>query len=61
MTCLRSQVQFAVALALAIGCASAGARAAAPAPAPVTPELIAAAKKEGRVVFYTAVDVQVAE
>ncbi|HEY0525110.1 MAG TPA: extracellular solute-binding protein [Stellaceae bacterium] len=61
MTCFRSQVQFAVALVLAIGCASAGARAAAPAPTPVTPELIAAAKKEGRVVFYTAVDVQVAE
>ncbi|HET7594148.1 MAG TPA: extracellular solute-binding protein [Stellaceae bacterium] len=29
-------------------------------PSPVTPELIAAAKKEGKVVFYTAMDVEVA-
>ena len=37
------------------------AAAAAPAPATVTPELVAAAQKEGRVVFYTAMDIQVAE
>ena len=35
--------------------------AAAPAPSPVTPALVAAAQKEGKVVFYTAMDVQVAE
>jgi iron(III) transport system substrate-binding protein len=37
------------------------ARAAAPAPSKVTPELIEAAKKEGKVVWYTAVDLPVAE
>jgi iron(III) transport system substrate-binding protein len=37
------------------------ARAALPAATPVTPELIAAATKEGKVVWYTAVDVNVAE
>jgi iron(III) transport system substrate-binding protein len=36
-------------------------RAEAPPPTPVTPELVEAAKKEGKVVWYTAVDVQVAE
>ena len=35
--------------------------AAAPAPTKVTPELIAAAQKEGKVVWYTAVDLPVAE
>ena len=35
--------------------------AAQPAPAKVTPELIAAAEAEGKLVFYTAFDVQVAE
>ncbi|MGH6814371.1 MAG: ABC transporter substrate-binding protein, partial [Hyphomicrobiaceae bacterium] len=35
--------------------------AAAPAPAKVTPELIEAAKKEGKVVWYTAVDLPVGE
>ena len=35
--------------------------AAAPAPSKVTPELIEAAKKEGKVVWYTAVDLPVAE
>lgn len=33
---------------------------AAPAPSPVTPELVDAAKKEGKIVFYTAMDVEVA-
>lgn len=35
--------------------------AEAPAPYSVTPELVEAAKKEGKVVFYTATDVAVAE
>lgn len=35
--------------------------AAAPAPSKVTPELIDAAKKEGKAVWYTAVDLPVAE
>src|SRR3954462_15713532 len=34
---------------------------AAPAPGKITPELIEAAKKEGKVVWYTAVDLPVAE
>jgi iron(III) transport system substrate-binding protein len=38
-----------------------GADAAAPAPAKVTPELVAAAQKEGKVVWYTSVDLKVAE
>jgi iron(III) transport system substrate-binding protein len=37
------------------------ARAAAPAPSKVTPELIEAARKEGKVIWYTAVDLPVAE
>ncbi|HET7594106.1 MAG TPA: extracellular solute-binding protein [Stellaceae bacterium] len=35
--------------------------AAAPAPTPVTPELVAAAQKEGRVVFYTSIELRLAE
>jgi iron(III) transport system substrate-binding protein len=38
-----------------------GAQAAAPAPYDVTPQLVAAAKAEKKVVFYTATDVAVAE
>jgi len=34
---------------------------AAPPPAPVTPELVAAATAEGKVVFYTAMDLEVAQ
>src|SRR5690348_13858775 len=34
---------------------------AAPPPTPVTPELIAAATKEGKVVFYTSIEAEVAE
>ena len=41
--------------------ATAVAFAAAPAPTKITPELIEAAKKEGKVVFYTAIDLKVAE
>jgi iron(III) transport system substrate-binding protein len=37
------------------------ARAGAPPPTPVTPELIAAATKEGKVVFYTSIEAEVAE
>ncbi|MBI1779025.1 MAG: extracellular solute-binding protein [Proteobacteria bacterium] len=50
-------------LALAAGfmLAAEPALAAAPAPAPITPALIEAAKKEGKVVFYTSIDVQVIE
>jgi iron(III) transport system substrate-binding protein len=36
-------------------------RAQAPSPEPVTPALIEAAKKEGKLVFYTAMDLQLAE
>jgi iron(III) transport system substrate-binding protein len=36
-------------------------KAAAPAPEAITPALIEAAKKEGKVVFYTAMDLQFAE
>jgi iron(III) transport system substrate-binding protein len=35
--------------------------AAAPPPEPVTPALVEAARKEGRVIFYTSVDISVAE
>ena len=49
--------------AAAILLASTGASALAQAPAPyeATPELVAAAKKEGKVVWYSASDVQLAE
>ena len=36
-------------------------RAAAPEPSTITPALIEAAKKEGKVVFYTSIEVQVGE
>jgi len=41
--------------------AQAQAQAQAPAPEPVTPALIEAARKEGKLVFYTAMDLQLAE
>jgi iron(III) transport system substrate-binding protein len=40
---------------------AAPARAQAPAASAITPELVAAAKKEGKVAFYTAMDLPVAE
>ncbi|HEX5321126.1 MAG TPA: extracellular solute-binding protein [Stellaceae bacterium] len=40
---------------------AAPALAAAPAPSSITPDLIAAAKKEGTVVFYTSIELQTAE
>jgi iron(III) transport system substrate-binding protein len=46
---------------LAAAFAASQAFAAPPAPSPVTPELIAAATKEGKVVFYTAIDLKVAQ
>ena len=49
---------YAAALMLMIG---GPALAAAPAPTAVTPELIAAAKKEGAIVFYTSIELQTAE
>src|SRR5271168_1544758 len=36
-------------------------RAAPPPPSPITPALIDAARKEGKVTFYTAIDLQTAE
>lgn len=36
-------------------------RAATPEPAAITPQLIEAAKKEGKVIYYTSVDIPVAE
>lgn len=48
--------------ALAVGSAfSTRVLAAAPPPSKITPELIAAAKKEGKVVWYTSVDLPLAE
>ncbi|AMN39565.1 ABC transporter substrate-binding protein [Rhodoplanes sp. Z2-YC6860] len=47
--------------AVALGLASSRVLSAAPAASPVTPELIEAAKKEGKVVYYTSVDLPLAE
>lgn len=46
--------------ALTLALIAAAAHAEPPAPSAVTPDLIAAATKEGKVVFYTALDIQVA-
>src|SRR6266478_5495014 len=48
-------------VAIAASGAFASVTSAAPPPSPVTPEMIAAAKKEGRVVYYTSIDLPVAE
>ena len=49
-------------VALALGSVFASpARAAAPPPQAITPELIDAAKKEGRIVFYSSMDLPVGE
>lgn len=50
-----------LALAALVALAASRAQAEAPAPTPVTPELIAAAKKEGKVVWYTSVELATAE
>jgi iron(III) transport system substrate-binding protein len=49
------------ALAILGALASGAASAQAPAPYEATPQLVAAAQKEGKVVWYSATDVQVAE
>ena len=47
--------------AVAAACFAAPLRAAAPEASPITPELVAAATKEGKISFYTAMDIPVAE
>jgi iron(III) transport system substrate-binding protein len=47
--------------AILLGAMGAGASAQAPAPYEATPQLIEAAKKEAKVVWYTSTDVQVSE
>src|SRR6266702_2459241 len=47
--------------ALALGVAETRVMAAAPPAAAITPELIAAAQKEGKLAWYTSVDLPVAE
>jgi iron(III) transport system substrate-binding protein len=47
--------------ALAVGAFATPVRAGPPEPSAITPELIAAARKEGKVVFYSAMDLAVAE
>ena len=47
--------------ALAVGVFASPTRAAAPPPSPITSQLVEAARKEGKVVFYTAMDLPVAE
>jgi iron(III) transport system substrate-binding protein len=49
------------ALAIAAALVPGAAQSQAPAPYDATPQLVEAAKKEGKVVWYTATDVQVAE
>src|SRR6266853_5146173 len=48
-------------VAIAASGAFASVTSAAPPASPITPEMIAAAKKEGRVVYYTSIDLPVAE
>jgi iron(III) transport system substrate-binding protein len=57
---LRDSLKGSAALALATASAS-SVRAAAPAPEAITPQLIEAAKKEGKVVWYTSIDLSVSE
>src|SRR3954452_25446308 len=45
----------------ALGWPRVGVRAAPPAPESITPRLIEAARSEGKVIWYTSVDLQVAE
>jgi iron(III) transport system substrate-binding protein len=47
--------------ALALSVYAAPARAAAPEPAAVTPQLVEAAKKEGKIAWYTSLDLPVSE
>jgi iron(III) transport system substrate-binding protein len=57
----RMSAKPAAVLALVTALASGVAYSQAPAPYDVTPQLVAAAQKEGKVVWYSATDVQVAE
>ncbi len=57
---LQSSLKASTALALGTVFAS-PVRAAAPPPEAITPQLIEAAKKEGKMVWYTAIDLSVAE
>jgi iron(III) transport system substrate-binding protein len=57
----RMSAKPAAVLALVAALASGVAHSQAPAPYDVTPQLVAAAQKEGKVVWYSATDVQVAE
>jgi iron(III) transport system substrate-binding protein len=57
----RRAVLKATAIAATGGVFAAPARAEAPLPTAITPELVAAANKEGRVVWYTSVDLSLAE
>jgi iron(III) transport system substrate-binding protein len=57
----RDVLKATAASALAGGLFATPARAAAPPPTAITPDLIAAATKEGKVVWYTSVDLPVAE
>jgi iron(III) transport system substrate-binding protein len=47
--------------AMALGLATTRVEAAAPPASAITPELIAAAKKEGKVIYYTSIDLPLAE
>ena len=47
--------------AAALGLVAAKVQAAAPPASAITPELIAAAKKEGKVIYYTSIDLPLAE
>jgi iron(III) transport system substrate-binding protein len=58
----RNLLKTSAALALASGSAlSTRVLAAAPPATAVAPELIAAAKKEGKIVYYTSIDLPLAE
>src|SRR5918912_1384366 len=50
-----------LAIALAAAALRPGPASALPEPSPVTPDLVEAAKKEGKISFYTSVDIEVAE
>ncbi len=54
-------IRAAFGLCAAVLASAFGARAEAPAPSAVTPELVAAALKEGKVAFYTSIDLEVAQ
>src|SRR5690242_5585851 len=57
----RRDVIKAASVAAAASVFAAPARAEAPPPTAITPELIAAAKKEGKVIYYTSIDLPLAE